>query len=61
MSQSILKVVLVLAYGPFVLMALLYLAGVLFKLAGHPQFLSSLVQRTNIPRPIVRPHHDTDA
>jgi len=61
MSAAILKTTLVLAYGPFLLMALLYLAGLLLKVSGRPHFLSLLIARTSVPQPIVRAHQDTDA
>jgi hypothetical protein len=61
MGQSILKTALALAYGPFLLMVMLYLVGLLLKLSGRPRLLSILVSRTNVPKPIIRARQDTDA
>jgi len=54
MSESILKAALVLAYGPFLVMALLYVAGLVLKIGGSPDLLRSLTERTRIPKPIPR-------
>jgi len=60
MSQAILKSALLLAYGPFLLMALLYLVGFLLRLSGRPGFLATLVERTKVPAPVRREHQDSE-
>jgi len=57
MSDSVLFVVILLAYGPFLMMGLLYLLGLVLKLAGRPGFLAWLVERTQVPQPINRAQH----
>jgi hypothetical protein len=58
MSDTLLKVTMVLAYGPFLLMAALYLAGLLLRAGGRPELLKTLVERTNVPQPVVREETD---
>ena len=57
MSDALLVAVMLLAYGPFLLMGLLYLLGLVLKLAGRPGFLTWLVARTRVPQPINRAQH----
>ena len=57
MSDSVLVAVISLAYGPFVLMGLLYLLGLVLKLAGRPGFLTWLIARTQVPKPVNRAQH----
>jgi hypothetical protein len=54
MSDGVLVAVMLLAYGPFLMMGLLYLLGLVLKLAGRPRFLSWIVERTRVPQPINR-------
>jgi hypothetical protein len=57
MSDSILKIALMLAYGPFVLMAVLYLVAVVMGAAGDRELLGLLVTRTSVPEPVKRDRH----
>jgi uncharacterized membrane protein YcfT len=54
MSKHLLLAAMLLAYGPFVIMALLYLVGLALRLAGRPALLRWLVARTQIPAPVRR-------
>jgi hypothetical protein len=58
MSKHLLIAALVLAYGPFLLMALLYLVGLVLRLSGRPGFLHLLIERTRIPQPVNREEVD---
>ncbi len=60
MSDSILKIALALAYGPFGLMILLYLTALSIRLAGDDTLLRLLITRTSVPAPIPRPAHDEE-
>jgi len=57
MSDSILKIALMLAYGPFVLMAVLYLTALVMAAAGDREMLGLLVARTSVPEPVKRDRH----
>jgi hypothetical protein len=54
MSEGILRAAMFLAYGPFVLMVCLYVAGLLLRWMGCPDVLRTLVNRTEIPAPVER-------
>jgi hypothetical protein len=54
MSHNLLKVALLLAYGPLAAIMLLYVAGLVLRLGGRPEFLRQLVERTKAPEPIRR-------
>jgi hypothetical protein len=54
MSHNLLTVALLLAYGPLALIMLLYVAALVLKLGGRPEFLRQLVERTKAPQPIPR-------
>lgn len=58
MSKHLLAAALCLAYGPFVLMMLLYLIGLALRGAGWTGLLNILVERTEIPKPVSRPKAD---
>jgi len=58
MSSGFLTATLLLAYGPFALIAFLYLVGLLLRLAGRPRLLATLIRRTKMPEPIVRADSD---
>ncbi len=61
MSDSILKIALMLAYGPFVLMAALYLAALVMAAAGDRELLGLLIARTCVPEPVKRDKHADEA
>jgi len=58
LSETILKVALVLAYGPLVLMAVLYVVALGVRLLGDGNLLRTLVTRTGIPEPVRRAAYD---
>lgn len=60
MSDRFFTVVMFLAYGPFLLMVCLYVAGLLLRIAGRPDLLTTLVERTKIPKPVVRAEKDEE-
>ena len=51
---------LLLAYGPFALLLLLYLAGWLLRRSGRPGLVEMLVRRTEIPPTVSRMMKDRD-
>ncbi len=54
MGNRLLLVSLLLAYGPFVLMLCVYAAAVVLRLAGCPDLLTVLVERTGPHQPVKR-------
>jgi len=60
MPDTILRVAVTLAYGPFLVMALLYLVAAGIRLAGRADFLRMLVRRTSIPEPVHRNSKDEE-
>ena len=58
MSETVFKVALMLAYGPLVLMAVLYLAALGMRLLGDGDLLQMLVKRTSIPERVRRAAHE---
>ena len=60
MSDRLLTAAITLAYGPFVLMVLLYAAGLVLRLLGRPGFLATLVERTEMQKPIKRTEADEE-
>jgi hypothetical protein len=51
MSDNLVRLVLVLAYAPLLLMGLLWIAALGLRLAGKPGLSQWLAARTSIPRP----------
>jgi len=58
MSERMLWVTLLLAYGPFVLMLFIYLAALVLRLAGRPEMLRVLVAKTGPQEPVKRGQGD---
>ena len=54
MSERVLWVTLFLAYGPLVLTLFLYVAALVLRLAGRPELLTLLVERTKPQEPVKR-------
>ncbi len=54
MHEGLLRVALFLAYGPFLLMLVLYAAALVLKCCGRRDLLRTLVARTSEQRPIPR-------
>ena len=54
MGDSLLRVALLLAYGPLLLMLFLYAAALVLRLAGRPELLTLLVDRTKAQEPVKR-------
>jgi len=60
MSKHLLAVAIFLAYGPFVVMLLVYAIGLWLRATGRPGLLQLLVRRTEIPQPVQREEADSD-
>lgn len=54
MGNCLLWVSLSLAYGPLLLMLFLYVAALVLRLAGRPELLTMLVQKTKAQEPVKR-------
>jgi hypothetical protein len=54
MDESLLRLVLFLAYGPFCLMLVVFGAGLVMKWAGKPDFLAWLIRGTSAQQPLPR-------
>jgi hypothetical protein len=54
MDENLLHVVLWLSYGPFALMALVFLIGLLMKGLGDATFLEWLIRQTGPQQPVKR-------
>lgn len=52
MDDSMLRIVLLLAYGPFVMMLLVFLIGLVMKWTGDSTFLDWLIQKTGPQQPV---------
>ena len=59
MSDRLLTVSVLLAYGPFLLMLSLYIAAVVLRLMGWPELLRTLIAKTGPQPPI--PRNGSDA
>lgn len=57
MSDNATTVVLLAAYGPLVLMGLLWAVALLLRLAGAPGLMHWLKIRTSVPLPEPNPPH----
>ena len=60
MNDWMTALTLTLAYGPFALMLLLYLAGWLLRGAGKPGLVEMLTRRTQVPATVRRELIDRD-
>jgi len=58
MGTRLLTAALVLSYGPFLLMLLLYLVGLVLRYAGRPGLLHCLIERTRVPQAVQRDQVD---
>ena len=58
MGKHLLAAALVLAYGPFVVMLVLYGVALVLRCSGRRSFLNALIERTKIPQPVHRDHVD---
>jgi len=54
MTVDLLKLVLLLAYGPFLVMLLIFGLGLLMKWSGRPDLLEWLVSKTEAQKPLAR-------
>ncbi len=54
MDENLLQFVLLLAYGPFLVMLLAFAAGLAFKWAGEPHLLQWLIHKTDAQQPLPR-------
>jgi len=55
MSETLLRVTLFLAYGPFLVMVGLYGLALALRACGKPGLLTFLVEKTKEHAPVVRP------
>jgi len=55
MDESLLRLVLLLAYGPLFLILAAFCVGLLLKWRGDPSFLEWLIRKTDAQQPLQRP------
>lgn len=54
MNDTLLRLTLVLAYGPFFVMLGMFIAALLLKLTGKPDLLNWLTRKTEAQQPLTR-------
>jgi len=54
MNDTLLRLTLVLAYGPFFVMLGIFICAFLLKLAGKPDLLNWLTRKTDAQQPIAK-------